>query len=94
MYLKIGGKIQDTKRCSTITVRKCLPEAPNISGHLAIQITIFRISGDLLYVTWFDLCTFMPEGGHIGINMYCTLLSIIKLLSWTVMYRLLLMLSL
>jgi len=32
MYLTSGGKIQPIKRCSTVTVRKCLPKGPSRSG--------------------------------------------------------------
>jgi len=32
MYLTIGGEIEASKRCSTITARNCLPEGPIRSG--------------------------------------------------------------
>jgi len=32
MYLTIGGKIEATKRCSKIAIRKCLPAVPSRSG--------------------------------------------------------------
>jgi hypothetical protein len=43
MYLKTGGKIAAIKRCSAITVRKCLPQRAKL-----IWITSIRISGVLL----------------------------------------------
>jgi len=39
------------KICSTITVRKGLPEGPNRSGLLESRITSVRISGVVLYMT-------------------------------------------
>jgi len=32
IYLTTGEKLQALKRCSTVTVRKCLPEGPSRSG--------------------------------------------------------------
>jgi hypothetical protein len=44
------GKSEAIKRCSTIAVRKCLPERASRSGYLAIPMTSIRISGVLLYI--------------------------------------------
>ena len=49
MNLTNGEKFK-SKRCSTITVRKYLPEGPSQSGLLAVRITNVRMSGVLLYV--------------------------------------------
>jgi hypothetical protein len=68
MYLTIRGKYEATKRCGTITVRKCLPGGPSGSGQFAIRKTSVWISGILLYLMYGRLLQKHPVQLSLGLT--------------------------